>query len=89
MSLNRSKKPILGHLACHVALILASATVLVPFLWMFFFNDTATTEIYTSGHTLSLHDALSQCRQGFLLAGARAWGGLDLADSDDLFSGAH
>src|SRR3546814_20568837 len=24
---------------------------------MFFFNDPATTEIYTSGHTLSLHDA--------------------------------
>src|SRR3546814_11561825 len=23
-----------------------------------FFNDTATTEIYTDGHTLSLHDAL-------------------------------
>src|SRR3546814_20459082 len=25
---------------------------------VFFFNDTATTEIYTYGHTLSLHDAL-------------------------------
>src|SRR3546814_1726309 len=25
---------------------------------MFFFNDTATTEIYSVGHTLSLHDAL-------------------------------
>src|SRR3546814_14226336 len=24
----------------------------------FFFNDTATTEIYTYGHTLSRHDAL-------------------------------
>src|SRR3546814_16215771 len=24
----------------------------------FFFNDTATTEFYTSDHTLSLHDAL-------------------------------
>src|SRR3546814_18232946 len=24
----------------------------------FFFNDTATTEIYTYGHTLSLHDAI-------------------------------
>src|SRR3546814_8560268 len=24
---------------------------------MFFFNRTATTEIYTYGHTLSLHDA--------------------------------
>src|SRR5213594_628512 len=26
--------------------------------FIFFFNDTATTEIYTSVHTLSLHDAL-------------------------------
>src|SRR5213594_784327 len=26
--------------------------------FFFFFNDTATTEIYTSVHTLSLHDAL-------------------------------
>src|SRR3546814_19390886 len=25
---------------------------------LFFFNDTATTEIYTYGHTLSLHGAL-------------------------------
>src|SRR3546814_16129930 len=28
------------------------------FSWIFFVNDTATTEIYTYGHTLSLHDAL-------------------------------
>src|SRR3546814_4229750 len=28
----------------------------------FFFNDTATTEIYTYRHTLSLHDALPICR---------------------------
>src|SRR5216110_3855003 len=28
------------------------------FFFFFFFNDTATTEIYTSSHTLSLHDAL-------------------------------
>src|SRR3546814_11874084 len=27
-------------------------------VFYFFFNDTATTEIYTYGHTLSLHDAL-------------------------------
>src|SRR5881227_4393091 len=27
----------------------------------FFFNDTATTEIYTTVHTLSLHDALPFC----------------------------
>src|SRR3546814_4014141 len=28
------------------------------YLYYFFFNDTATTETYTYGHTLSLHDAL-------------------------------
>src|SRR5216117_4515491 len=28
----------------------------------FFFNDTATTEIYTRKDTLSLHDALPICR---------------------------
>src|SRR3546814_6990205 len=27
-------------------------------VWFFFFNETATTVIYTYGHTLSLHDAL-------------------------------
>src|SRR3546814_10139402 len=27
-------------------------------IYFFFFNDTATTEIYTYCHTLSLHDAL-------------------------------
>src|SRR3546814_8645621 len=33
-----------------------------------FFNDTATTEIYTYGHTLSLHDALpSSLRSGIKL----------------------
>ena len=29
---------------------------------LFFFNDTATTEIYTIAYTLSLHDALPICR---------------------------
>src|SRR3546814_7782457 len=28
------------------------------YVYFFFFNDTATTEIYTYLHTLSLHDAL-------------------------------
>src|SRR5213594_3535134 len=34
--------------------------MLLPFIYLyfFFFNDPATTEIYTSVHTLSLHDAL-------------------------------
>src|SRR3546814_19622069 len=30
----------------------------ICFMLIFFFNDTATTEIYTYCHTLSLHDAL-------------------------------
>src|SRR3546814_20937926 len=30
-------------------------------LFVFFFNDTATTEIYTYLHTLSRHDALPIC----------------------------
>src|SRR6059058_2446709 len=33
--------------------------------FFFFFNDTATTEIYTSLHTLSLHDALPILRTRF------------------------
>src|SRR3546814_10017536 len=33
-------------------------TLYLCVFWIFFFNDTATTEIYTYGHTLSLHDAL-------------------------------
>src|SRR5690349_24680175 len=32
--------------------------IYAPFIFFFFFNDTATTEIYT----LSLHDALPICR---------------------------
>src|SRR6187399_3295939 len=31
------------------------------FVYFFFFNDTATTEIYTTANTLSLHDALPIC----------------------------
>src|SRR5213594_5143051 len=37
-------------------------------LQYFFFNDTATTEIYTSVHTLSLHDALPICDRHWLWA---------------------
>src|SRR3546814_19415049 len=31
------------------------------YMYYFFFKDTAATEIYTYGHTLSLHDALPIC----------------------------
>src|SRR5213596_4343713 len=31
---------------------------MLVYLFFFFFNDTATTEIYTRPYTLSLHDAL-------------------------------
>src|SRR3546814_12227273 len=33
----------------------------IYFVFYCFFKDTATTEIYTYGHTLSLHDALPIC----------------------------
>src|SRR3546814_11998168 len=39
-------------------MIVSSALMCGVVLIMFFLNDTATTEIYTYGHTLSLHDAL-------------------------------
>src|SRR5205814_9797402 len=39
------------------------------YLIFFFFNDTATTEIYT----LSLHDALPICDRGFNEEMRRAW----------------
>src|SRR3546814_17290250 len=40
--------------------ILLGDNIIVVFIVsvVFFFNDTATTEIYTYVHTLSLHDAL-------------------------------
>src|SRR5256885_10749021 len=45
---------------------------LTLFLFFFFFNDTATTEIYT----LSLHDALPICRRGSSSKGSSArWRG--------------
>src|SRR3546814_15186195 len=43
----------------------------------FFFNDAATTEIYTYGHTLSLHDALPIC------GGAGAEQGNGAVEGDD------
>src|SRR5213594_5177535 len=54
---------------------MSSSTILYPFS-SFFFNDTATTEIYTSVHTLSLHDALpiSVVREPAVVAVADAWG---------------
>src|SRR3546814_6951597 len=47
------------------------------FLFFFCFNDTATTEIYTYGHTLSLHDALPILRQA--LIHNSAWRGYSYA----------
>src|SRR3546814_20126506 len=41
-------------------LFLCYLTYYVCFIFVFF-NDTATTEIYTYLHTLSLHDALPIC----------------------------
>src|SRR5210317_1471264 len=39
-------------------LLFGALALLVDTEHIFFFNDTATTEIYTLSYTLSLHDAL-------------------------------
>src|SRR3546814_18491927 len=41
-------------------------------VFLYFFNDTATTEIYTYGPALALHAALPICHQHALGAGAAA-----------------
>src|SRR3546814_13006787 len=43
---------------CFAFLLFIYMSQSVYFLVLFFFYDTATTEIYTYLHTLSLHDAL-------------------------------
>src|SRR6188474_3999306 len=43
----------------------------MSFCFFFFFTDTATTELYTSLHTRSLHDALPLTRG----ASGRSWPG--------------
>src|SRR6059058_5516350 len=48
---------------------MVSGSLLLLFFF-FFFNDTATTEIYTSLHTLSLHDALPISSEGHLRDGS-------------------
>src|SRR5213079_718663 len=55
------------------------------FEYIFFFNETATTEIYTTTDTLSLHDALpiypNPCPQAD--SARRAAGGEDLDRSEE------
>src|SRR3546814_12649197 len=46
--------------------------LLVSFIFFFFFKDTATTEIYTYSHTLSLHDALPISAAAGVFTGADA-----------------
>src|SRR3546814_18414879 len=43
----------------------------IMFICFYFFNDTATTEIYTYCHTLSLHDALPIFNDQFIDPGFR------------------
>src|SRR5213082_4118356 len=52
----------------------------------FFFNDTATTEIYTVSYTLSLHDALPIC---WLVEQQPALAMLDHGATDELRSEEH
>src|SRR3546814_3395503 len=63
----------------------------IVLLWMFFFNDTATTEIYTYCHTLSLHDALpiyaaevaDVTRESAKYGVTSTFGGIDIARSEE------
>src|SRR3546814_12609579 len=59
--------------------------------YLFFSNDTATTEIYTNCHTLSLHDALPISATGdavFVAVGALAIA-IFRNGQDVLLGGAH
>src|SRR6187455_3813770 len=51
-------------------MIVFARIVLPPF---FFFNDTATTEIYTVMNTLSLHDALPISSRPSRTVSTRSW----------------
>src|SRR3546814_1724548 len=44
-----------------IRVVLTDVIISISIYSYFFFNDTATTEIYTYGHTRSLHDALPIC----------------------------
>src|SRR5438477_11956542 len=61
----------------------------VPYICFFFFNDPATTEIYT----LSLHDALPICPKGAVdvvrVDGQREPVGGVVGDRDGLLKGIH
>src|SRR6266404_7275076 len=60
-----------GMLAwCLVWMVNISSVCVDVGYFCFFFNDTATTEIYT----LSLHDALPICRSLMEAHGGRLWG---------------
>src|ERR1035437_9981605 len=55
---------------CEVCVLSFTSVTLLYFLCFFFFNDTATTEIYT----LSLHDALPIFKNGMVLnIGNQLW----------------
>src|SRR3546814_12448059 len=53
-----------------------------------FFDDTATPDIYTDGHTLSLHDALPICLEGAVLGDMIATRALHLGCRGVLADGA-
>src|SRR6187549_3797302 len=57
-TVSTEEKPALARSAGSDELILYTNQY---FVFFFFFNDTATTEIYTGWYTLSLHDALPIC----------------------------
>src|SRR5213596_1212577 len=71
-------------LVSNVLFVFIMATFGAPFSHFFFFNDTATTEIYTRPYTLSLHDALPISRRpGRWPGGSTAWAFADEQRSEE------
>src|SRR5215510_14496932 len=58
-----------GHLVCRLLLEKKKMKVIIEYTSFFFFNDTATTEIYT----LSLLDALPIATPGFRPSSRLSW----------------
>src|SRR5436189_868886 len=65
----------------HPAYVLSCLVALFHVLFFFFFNDTATTEIYT----LSLHDALPICARFAVTTGDNAYDVGSQKDYGDLY----
>src|SRR6056300_1677131 len=69
-----------------ISFVFVRVIFVFPVVFFFFFNDTATTEIYTNLNTLSLHDALpiysSHIQKSRMPSSACDWSRLEEHTSD-------